>query len=530
MIKPSKLRILTLFSLLLFVACGEKEKEIIVEFLAINQTSAEREIGETLTLIATVIPFNATHEEIIWTSSNPIIASVSSSGLVTALSEGNAIITAVAGGKTASCSITVVKKHVAVSSISLNKTSLELVEGGTESLVAFVVPNDATDQTVTWTSSNNDVVTVNEGVVTAIRAGEATVTAKAGDKRSSCKVVVIKKGYYSGIIGFSEGVELMCLIFRLMGAPEYQESIPIVSEDINSFFAPVITHEAIAIARECRRNGVSYDAVAAYGLHLLISEGGEISFNPLYDSSDSGFNRWPDSQKSKMLFAINDFYQKSNFHEWYLSLESLRRQAIDSFRKVCIIELGWYNRFFGPKDDLSSQIVLSFLIGNNNYGLLVDLTSGGEMLSPVIGMARQYSNGTPYYNSGVASTLVHEFSHPYCNPLITKYWEPIKDKAEAVYKKVETQMKSMSYGTAKTMMFETFVRASTIRYLISHESDFTTAYNLESLILNEEAKGFLLVRSLVAALEKREMDQTLYPTMEDFMPELIKAINSYDTP
>ena len=178
---------------LLFSSCGETEKEIEVSSIAIGQPSAEMEVGETLSLKVTVSPSNATYDGISWTSTKPKVATVSESGLVSALSEGNTIITAMAGGKTANCSITVVKKVVAVSSISLNKESINLVEGDSETLVATVLPDDAADKTVTWTSSKGEVATVNNGVVSAVSEGEATIMAKAGEKTATCKVVVAKR-------------------------------------------------------------------------------------------------------------------------------------------------------------------------------------------------------------------------------------------------------------------------------------------------------------------------------------------------
>lgn len=178
---------------LLFVSCGEQEKEITVQSIAISQPSAEMEIGEKLTLKATVSPSNASYDGLNWTSTNPKVASVSTSGLVTALSEGNTTITVMAGGKTASCAITVVKGFVAVTSINLNKTSLELVEGDSESLTATVLPDDATDKTVTWASSNEAVATVKDGKITAVKEGEANVSVKAGNQIASCKVIVKKK-------------------------------------------------------------------------------------------------------------------------------------------------------------------------------------------------------------------------------------------------------------------------------------------------------------------------------------------------
>ena len=184
--------ILAVVSLFL-TACSEKEQEITVQSIAISQPSAELKIGETLNLKATVSPSNATYDGITWTSTKTSVATVSTSGQVSALAEGNTTITAMAGGKTASCSVTVVKGVVAVSSISLNKDSIELVEGDSETLTATVSPNDATDKTVSWSSSNTGVATVQDGTITAIKEGEASITAKAGEKTASCKVVVAKK-------------------------------------------------------------------------------------------------------------------------------------------------------------------------------------------------------------------------------------------------------------------------------------------------------------------------------------------------
>ena len=351
-----------------------------------------------------------------------------------------------------------------------------------------------------------------------------TIMINAGGLREFISVTQDARESYPVELHFSEGVELICLIFRLMGASEFEYTIPVVAESADSFFAPMKSHEAIKIARECKQSGVGYDAVTAYGLHLLISDGGSISFNPFYvESTDSSFNRWPDYLKSMMLVALNDFYLQSKFHEWYQSLDPLCQQATDSFKRNCDIDYEWFDRFFGPKEDLSIQILLSFLIGNHNHGLSVDLANGSFLLSPIMGSIKQGNNGIPYYSSGIVSTVAHEFCHPYCNPLISKYWESIKNKANTVFTTVESQMKSQAYSKPQTMMNETFVRACSTRYLITHGYD----QSKEELIQYQESRGFMMVRSLVDVLEMREKNQAQYTTMDDFMPEIIKAINNF---
>ena len=80
--------------------------------------------------------------------------------------------------------------YVAVTGVTLDQSAVELEIGGTATLVATVTPEDATDKTVTWTSSDEAVATVQDGVVTAVAAGEATITAKAGDAEAACTVTV----------------------------------------------------------------------------------------------------------------------------------------------------------------------------------------------------------------------------------------------------------------------------------------------------------------------------------------------------
>ena len=83
-----------------------------------------------------------------------------------------------------------VKIITPVESVSLDKTSLEMTKGETQNLVATVVPQEATDATVTWSSSNTNVATVENGVVTAVGGGTATITATAGGKSATCAVNV----------------------------------------------------------------------------------------------------------------------------------------------------------------------------------------------------------------------------------------------------------------------------------------------------------------------------------------------------
>ena len=164
-----------------------------VTSVTLNQTTLTLAVNATETLIATIQPDNATNKNVIWASSNSVVATVMPNGLVTALSKGTTtiVVSTQDGGKSASCVVTV--EEVFVTGVTLNKTEMELAEGETEALIATVLPENATNKAVSWTSSNPLVATVNtNGLVSAIKMGTATITVTTldGNKTATCALTV----------------------------------------------------------------------------------------------------------------------------------------------------------------------------------------------------------------------------------------------------------------------------------------------------------------------------------------------------
>ncbi len=159
--------------------------------ISLSKSSLSLTVGASQTITATVLPSDATDKTVTWTSSNTSVATVSN-GKITAKAEGSATITArTTNGKFKSCIVTVTNPTINPTSISLSKTSLSLTVGASQTITATVLPSDATDKTVTWTSSNTSVATVSSGKITAKAAGTATITAKTvNNKTATCTVTV----------------------------------------------------------------------------------------------------------------------------------------------------------------------------------------------------------------------------------------------------------------------------------------------------------------------------------------------------
>ena len=165
------------------------KKIIPVESVTLDKTALSMVEGDDATLTATVKPDNATDKNVTWSTSNASVATVAN-GKVVAVAEGTATITAQAGEQSATCAVTVAKKVIAVTSVTLDKTSLDMVKGQEVTLTATVKPDNATDKTVTWTTSNSAVATVENGKVKAVGSGSATITAMAGEQSATCAVTV----------------------------------------------------------------------------------------------------------------------------------------------------------------------------------------------------------------------------------------------------------------------------------------------------------------------------------------------------
>lgn len=169
-----------------------------VTSLTIDKESATMKVGDTLKLTATVVPSTAT---VTWTTSDASIGTVNQTGTVgtvEAKKKGDVTITATAGSKKVSCEIKVEEDGtgtVVVTGVSLSKSSLTLTEGGSDTLTATVLPNTA-NQAVTWKSGDESIAKVEGGKVTAVKAGNTTITATSTadpTKSASCTVTVNAK-------------------------------------------------------------------------------------------------------------------------------------------------------------------------------------------------------------------------------------------------------------------------------------------------------------------------------------------------
>ncbi|MBQ9280109.1 MAG: Ig-like domain-containing protein [Clostridia bacterium] len=180
--------------------CDEKKtyevQDISIQKISFTNFVLKLLTGESEKVDPVIEPSNATNVKLIWSTSNDKIATVSEDGTVTAISTGTATIkvTTEDGTQWASYIVSIEKAPIPVTDIYLDQAKIELAVGEAASLYVTIMPVDASNKKVIWSTNNESVATVKDGRVTAVAIGNATITAQAedGGKKISCRVTVTK--------------------------------------------------------------------------------------------------------------------------------------------------------------------------------------------------------------------------------------------------------------------------------------------------------------------------------------------------
>jgi len=324
-----------------------------------------------------------------------------------------------------------------------------------------------------------------------------------------------------------ERVELMCVVFRLAEAREYvNDNIPKYTGIVDVHFLPHKNHELIEYTQRLRGvYGIGYNAPMSLAAHLQI-ENGKVKLNSNFNKNQIEY-RWHQDSLPKYIDLLNDFYQKTEFDKFFQSNADFYAKSEQNFKTHITdnVNFTWFENFFGTKTPEQFILVLGLLNGGNNYGANTESLDGLEEIYSIIG-CRSDSLGMPQYSPGATSIVAHEFNHSFCNPLIHKFYLELYPHAQTFFSLVETEMRQQRYGTVRTYLSETLVRASELKYRVEH-SDNPSKIEKRGLC-SEISSGFLWVDTLYHLLSFYEKNRDKYPTLEIFMPEIVKLQNNLD--
>lgn len=320
-------------------------------------------------------------------------------------------------------------------------------------------------------------------------------------------------------------VELLSIVFRLAGNPEYNTAPDCpYRADVERQFGPHRDHAVIALAQRLRSTrGVSYDAVMSYAVHITPPP--ELQPRIPFDRHPERLDqRWHPDEAAEFLTQLRDFAATSGFERFWVAHERLYADAAERMQRQLAKRdyLTWFNRYFGARPAADFHLYLGLLNGGNCYGVGIRFPDGREEITPVIGVWQWDSAGVPEFDDSMVPTIVHEFCHSYTNPIVDRHFQELQPAADRLYKTCADTMSAMAYGNARTMLYESFVRACVIRNIAATEGGPAAA--MESM--NQFTRGFTWVGEFAQLLTEYESHRDKYKTLDDFMPQIVAFFES----
>jgi len=322
-----------------------------------------------------------------------------------------------------------------------------------------------------------------------------------------------------------ERVELLSIVFRLAAVDEYSsQAFKLYTDKIENYFGAYKNHELIEFVRKIHaENGIGYDAVMSMAIYL----GKAPQFKPLVEFSDTiPEKRWGKENALKFIALLQKFYNDTNCKKFFEENGVLYKNASAKFIPVYNhLDLKWYQNFYGKNPSEKFVIVNGLGNGPGNYGPSIVLHDGKKEVYAIMGAWSVDSTGMVKFNiNGYFPTLLHEFNHSFVNYLTVQNSKNLEESGKKIYAVVAENMRSQAYGNWKTMINESIVRAGVIKYMRDHNYD---KKQIEIEMSEQLTRGFLWINELCDELDKYDQQRDQYPTLESYMPTLIKAFSNY---
>jgi hypothetical protein len=338
--------------------------------------------------------------------------------------------------------------------------------------------------------------------------------AKKPAKSPACRVAVDPR------------VELMCIIFRLAGHPEYQRAATReYVGDVTKAFGPFQDDAVVELARKLRSTrGVTYDAPMS--MAVLLPNPGEMKDEAFLTPRPTTLDpRWTNDDAREFAIAARQFVKGSSFQKFIEEHRKLYESTESQLRTLLKKQahLDWFNTFFGDRPGAAFVVVPALLNGPCNYGSSRRTADGREELYCILGVWYADKAGKPAFSGDQVSTIVHEFCHSYANPIIDRHSAELQAAGEKIFPAVARRMNAMAYGNWKTMFYESLVRACVLRYTRHHEGAVAAWMATQ----RERANGFAWMGGLSDLLGEYETHRDKYPTLESFAPRLMAFFDDY---
>lgn len=322
-----------------------------------------------------------------------------------------------------------------------------------------------------------------------------------------------------------ERVELMSIVARLAGYEEYTNNqFKMYADDVDTYFAEYKEHPAVQFAHKIRNsNSIAFDAVMAMAVHLHPPP----ALTPVVPFTDQVPDpRWGKDTANQFVRSLQQFYQDTNFEEFFRSHADLYYAAEQHFQlQVNKVDFDWYQKFYGEVPQGSFNVCIGLLNGGGNYGPKVVYPDGREDRYAIIGTWQVDEAGLPVFrDNDIVPTIIHEYNHSFMNHLVSEHEEELSTAGEKISRPVTDKMKILAYSGWQTTLDESLVRTAVIRYEFDHGATPEATYQA---ILRERNLGFLWTEELYALLGTYENSRRNYPTFRSFFPLIVGYFDDF---
>lgn len=318
-------------------------------------------------------------------------------------------------------------------------------------------------------------------------------------------------------------IELVSIVFRLAGAPEYNHNMyASYVEKIRMHYEPFKDHKIFEFVKQLRQtNGVAYDAAMFMAISL------DNNLDPLVPfTGNIPEARWGQEKAMEFVRLLKDFYRETNSAEFFRANEQTYQLASQRFAPVFEkMDAAWYPAFYGQAPEEQFVIINALGNGGNNYGPQIRLQNGQRKVYAVMGIWKTDQAGDPIYTAEeYFPTLVHEFNHSFINHLIDNNRELFTTSGEKIFEIVGTVMQKQAYDAWHMVFKESLVRAAVIKYMKDH--DFSPT-DIANETMDQLARGFYWIEDLAEELDRYAQQRATCPTLESYMPQMAKAFEQY---
>jgi hypothetical protein len=335
-------------------------------------------------------------------------------------------------------------------------------------------------------------------------------------------------------VGVDPRVELLSIVCRLADFFEYkQPAVPAAYQKaIDDHFGKYRDHKAVKFAQErLRKKNFGFPGPMALAIHLkdVQSLAERVPFEKSTLAADYKKANWQGDEIREFLELLRQFAADTKFSEFIKSQQAWYDKTdakLQAFVKTST-DLEWYARFTGVKSTARFIVIPAMANGGCCYGIKNTAEDGAEEVYAVCGVGKVDAEGLPVFNASYLEVMVHEFNHSFTNPSVSKFLKQMEKSARLIRRHKSTNsLAQQGYGDSwEAVLYESLVRAATIRYIVAHEGQDAAKRKIEE----ETSLSFFWVGELSDLLGEYEKDRKKYPTLDSFMPKVVAFFDGVPT-